>query len=187
MTTETELIFSPERTSSSTFHVFSSKKVRWSIGQRVLLHFCFLASSGKSTGSGHSAATQTCILPCLSLFHAGCGSNRQCCVGQFEYVRCRYACISSGEDRRPLNTNTSSVGKSILHQNNNIHLLGRMLRTSRVPRPWFVRWGKNESTQPERTCRIARCWQVYKVRYKEDDQLYAIKRSLTKFRGKSDR
>ncbi|CAF4143714.1 unnamed protein product, partial [Rotaria socialis] len=28
---------------------------------------------------------------------------------------------------------------------------------------------------------------VYKVRHKEDNQLYAIKRSLTKFRGKSDR
>jgi len=29
--------------------------------------------------------------------------------------------------------------------------------------------------------------EVYKVRHKEDNQLYAIKRSLTKFRGKSDR
>ena len=29
--------------------------------------------------------------------------------------------------------------------------------------------------------------QVYKVRHKEDNQLYAIKRSLTKFRGKADR
>ena len=30
-------------------------------------------------------------------------------------------------------------------------------------------------------------FQVYKVRHKEDNQLYAIKRSLTKFRGKADR
>ena len=29
--------------------------------------------------------------------------------------------------------------------------------------------------------------EVYKVRHKEDNQVYAIKRSLTKFRGKSDR
>jgi hypothetical protein len=28
MTTETELIFSPERTSNNSFHAFSSKKVR---------------------------------------------------------------------------------------------------------------------------------------------------------------
>ena len=34
---------------------------------------------------------------------------------------------------------------------------------------------------------IRKYFQVYKVRHKEDNQLYAIKRSLTKFRGKSDR
>jgi membrane-associated tyrosine/threonine-specific cdc2-inhibitory kinase len=39
----------------------------------------------------------------------------------------------------------------------------------------------------KKTLELKSYLKVYKVRHKEDNQLYAIKRSLTKFRGKSDR
>jgi hypothetical protein len=44
MTTETELIFSPERTSNNSFHAFSTKKVRQIIFLFCLCHIIFKAS-----------------------------------------------------------------------------------------------------------------------------------------------
>ncbi len=78
-----------------------------------------------------------------------------------------------------------SFGKSILYKIDYIYLLGSMFWTSRMSWSWFICWSKTN----RKLIFLLRLlfFQVYKVRYKEDNQLYAIKRSLTKFRGKSDR
>ena len=81
-----------------------------------------------------------------------------------------------------------SFGKSILHEINVIDLLGRMFRTFGMFRSWFICWSKIDSVYCLTMKNVLRfAFQVYKVRHKEDNQIYAIKRSLTKFRGKSDR
>jgi len=130
MTTETELIFSPERTSNSSFHVFSSKKAsrrRLAINQppkpvscRVYRYFTPAASR---LANAVSVSSNTFGVALESPFYTKSITSTywdQC----FEHLEC----------------------------------LGR-----------------------------GSFAEVYKVRHKEDNQLYAIKRSLTKFRVKSDR
>ncbi|CAF0999288.1 unnamed protein product [Adineta steineri] len=130
MTTETELIFSPERTSNSSFHVFSSKKAsrrRIAINQppkpvscRIYRYFTPAASR---IANAVSVSSKTFGVALESPFYTKSTTSTywdEC----FEHLEC----------------------------------LGR-----------------------------GSFAEVYKVRHKEDNQLYAIKRSLTKFRGKSDR
>lgn len=130
MTTETELIFSPERTTTSTFTVFSSKKT----------------------------------------------SRRRIAINQPpKPVSCRvYRYFTPAASRL---ANAVSVSSKTF---------GEALES-----PFYTK--SDASTYWDQCFEHLECLgrgsfaEVYKVRHKEDNQLYAIKRSLTKFRGKSDR
>ncbi|CAF0897874.1 unnamed protein product [Adineta steineri] len=131
MTTETELIFSPERTSNNSFHIFSSKKTSRRgaalhqppkpVSCRVFRYFTPAAAIKPSNAVSVSTDSYGVVLE--SPFYTKSNTSTywdQC----FEHVEC--------------------IGRGSFAE-------------------------------------------VYKVRNKDDNQLYAIKRSLTKFRGKSDR
>ncbi|UJR28642.1 hypothetical protein I4U23_009874 [Adineta vaga] len=131
MTTETELIFSPERSSTNSFHIFSSKKA-----------------------SRRGATLHQPPKP----------------------VSCRvFRYFTPAAAVRPSNAvsvSTDSYGVAL-------------------ESPFYTK--SNTSTYWDQCFEHLECIgrgsfaEVYKVRNKEDNQLYAIKRSLTKFRGKSDR
>ncbi|CAF1202515.1 unnamed protein product [Rotaria sordida] len=130
MTTETELIFSPERTSNSSCRAFSSKKAS---RRRIAINhppkpvscrvYRYFTPAANRMGNAVSVSSTTFGVAMESPYYTKSISSTywdQC----FEHLEC----------------------------------LGR-----------------------------GSFAEVYKVRHKEDNQLYAIKRSLTKFRGKSDR
>ncbi|CAF3491232.1 unnamed protein product [Rotaria sp. Silwood1] len=131
MTTETELIFSPERTSNNSFHVFSSKK-----------------ASRRSTTLNKPPKPVSCRV--------------------FRY----FTPATASRASNAVSVSTDSYGVAL-------------------ESPFYTK--SDTSTYWDQCFEHLECLgrgsfaEVYKVRHKEDNQLYAIKRSLTKFRGKSDR
>ncbi|CAM4752023.1 unnamed protein product [Rotaria magnacalcarata] len=132
MSTETELIFSPERSSNIAFHVFSSKK-----------------ASRRREALSKPSKPVSCRV--------------------FRYFT---PAIAATRPSSAVSVSTDSYGVAL-------------------ESPYYTK--SDTSTYWDQCFEHLECLgrgsfaEVYKVRHKEDNQLYAIKRSLTKFRGKSDR
>ncbi|CAF4446147.1 unnamed protein product [Rotaria socialis] len=132
MSTEAELMFSPERSSNIAFHVFSSKK----------------ASRRRETLNKPSKPVSCRI---------------------FRYFT---PAVAATRPSSAVSVSTDSYGVAL-------------------ESPYYTK--SDTSTYWDQCFEHLECLgrgsfaEVYKVRHKEDNQLYAIKRSLTKFRGKSDR
>ena len=160
MTTETELIFSPERTSNSSFHVFSSKKVGNQQNQLVCIDdWNTFQISRRRIPINQPPKPVSCrvyryFTPAATrVANAVSVSSKTFGVGMSVLLSsfCTYSSCCF------------SFGKSILYKNYCIDVLGSMFWTSWMSRPWFICWSKFETKDSFLTLSSSFAWQILEI------------------------